>query len=165
MVNVSSSTFDGWFHLPQKWDASYFLGFPHTRNMSSYIVYVFLTILTLVAYRIIYNRYFHPLAHIPGPFLESITILARVYQLRKGTIPYYERELHRKYGPVVRIGPNLVASNDPRHIGIIYHKNVDKAAFFDMPGFGLEHGIVAVRDHAEHRWKKRRLMNPVSLED
>lgn len=128
------------------------------------LIYLPLSLISYLSYRIVYYRYFHPLSHIPGPFWESISTLFRVHKMGKGTINLHERELHRKYGSVVRVGPNLLSSWDPRHIPLIHHSKVDKPAFLDLPGLGLEYGIVSLRDHKEHQWKKRRLMNPVSFQ-
>lgn len=53
------------------------------------------------------------LRHIPGPFLASISYLwlARVaYSERQY---YVHRELGSKYGPLVRVGPNEITTDDP----------------------------------------------------
>jgi len=52
--------------------------------------------LLYVVGRIIYLRYFHPLAHIPGPFFASITGLHRFYYdyIRNGSY-YLQFERYR----------------------------------------------------------------------
>ena len=60
------------------------------------------------------------LSHIPGPFFAKFTNLQRfswVLSLRAHEI---HTEQHRKYGPLVRFGPNMVSVGDPREIGTIY---------------------------------------------
>jgi hypothetical protein len=45
---------------------------------------------------VIYRRFFHPLAKVPGPFLSSVSTLYQSYYNRR----YYLKidELHKKYG-------------------------------------------------------------------
>ncbi|KAI0533334.1 cytochrome P450 [Xylaria digitata] len=60
-----------------------------------------------------YKRYASPLRSIPGPFLASCT---RLWKIRStiGENTHWEHiDLHRKYGPVVRIGPNEVSFSSP----------------------------------------------------
>lgn len=65
-----------------------------------------------------YRAFFHPLSHVPGPFLASITYL---YQfkcniLSKNSSFYLQIEkLHNQYGPVVRISPHQVHLSNPAH--------------------------------------------------
>jgi hypothetical protein len=69
----------------------------------------------------IYSR----LALIPGPFLAGLTDIWRYYA--RNSPGYGERmlNLHRKYGTLVRIGPNMISVSDPGAISTIYDtKNV-----------------------------------------
>ncbi|RPA84492.1 cytochrome P450 [Ascobolus immersus RN42] len=154
-----------WLQLSQQWFISNISRLPATSHLAptSTIVFISLTLFTIIAYSIIYNRFFHPLAHVPGPFWASVTPLVRVYHCTTGTIHLYDQELHRKYGSVVRSAPNLITSNDPRHASKIHHSKSDRPAFFDLPGFGLQHSFATARDHKVHRWKKRRMMDPYSI--
>ncbi|KAI0142977.1 cytochrome P450 [Xylariaceae sp. FL1272] len=60
------------------------------------------------AIRTAYNAYFHPLARIPGPFAWSASRVPFIYSLLNGTIVHDIQDLHRKYGPILRIAPNEV---------------------------------------------------------
>jgi hypothetical protein len=61
----------------------------------------------------IYNRYFHPLAKFPGPFLASITNLYHVWLYWHVAAEHLvDEELHRLYGPVVRKGVNFLSVSD-----------------------------------------------------
>ncbi|KAL7629148.1 hypothetical protein AAE478_000667 [Parahypoxylon ruwenzoriense] len=76
------------------------------RNLS--IAWLSLVATFIVVYWI-YNICFHPLASFPGPLLYSASELPlRWYQIR-GKEPFKLAELHRKYGPVVRIAPNDIS--------------------------------------------------------
>lgn len=53
-----------------------------------------------VVYTVVYNRFFHPLAKVPGPFLASVTFLYQSYYNGR----YYRQieKLHERYGLVAK---------------------------------------------------------------
>ncbi|KAK0621927.1 cytochrome P450 [Bombardia bombarda] len=55
----------------------------------------------------------HRLRHVPGPFLNSLTSLVQVKKVYEGGYHLYLDGLAKKYGPLVRIGPNEVMFSDP----------------------------------------------------
>lgn len=61
----------------------------------------------------IYRLYAHPLRKVPGPFFARITEIWRTVHYFRGTWFDDILELHRKYGPVVRISPNEVSVVSP----------------------------------------------------
>ncbi|KAK5146036.1 hypothetical protein LTR04_001131, partial [Oleoguttula sp. CCFEE 6159] len=67
---------------------------------------------------VVYRRFFHPLAKMPGPFLPAVTMLYRSYYNRQ----YYKRieQMHEKYGPVIRTSPNEIHLMDPENYDRIY---------------------------------------------
>jgi hypothetical protein len=77
-------------------------------------------ILVLGLIYMIYIREFSPLQSIPGPFLASITKLWLVQQQRSYQRPKVDMDLHKKYGPIVRIAPNEVLVSDPQSFKTIY---------------------------------------------
>ncbi|KAI0424370.1 cytochrome P450 [Xylaria sp. FL1042] len=64
--------------------------------------------------RMAYRRYASPLRSIPGPFLASCTRLWKIRSTVSENTQWEHVELHRKYGPVVRIGPNEVSFASPQ---------------------------------------------------
>jgi hypothetical protein len=60
------------------------------------------------------------LSPLPGPRWARFTGLYRVYRLWPGKAPSVYLELHQKYGPIVRTGPNTVSIADPSTIPTIY---------------------------------------------
>lgn len=60
------------------------------------------------------------LRHIPGPFLAKFTPLWRYRIIWRGSAHEKYRELHEKYGPIVRIAPKVLAISDPTAIATIY---------------------------------------------
>ena len=76
-----------------------------------------------------YNLFFHPLRHIPGPLAWRATNLPWSWTLISGRLPFTVLSLHQQYGPVVRIRPDEVSFSDPRAWQDIYgHKVVGKMA-------------------------------------
>ncbi|KAI0537197.1 putative benzoate 4-monooxygenase cytochrome P450 [Xylaria digitata] len=60
------------------------------------------------------------LRHIPGPLLLSLTNLPRVFWVKTGQSQNYYKQLHQKYGVVVRLGPSMVSISNPEVIPILY---------------------------------------------
>jgi hypothetical protein len=63
--------------------------------------------------RCLYKRYASPLRKYPGPFLASFTRLWKVISTASGRTHLQHIELHRKYGPFVRIAPNEISISSP----------------------------------------------------
>jgi hypothetical protein len=81
----------------------------------------FLTLLLVgIIIHLLRNRFKHGLRSIPGPALAAYTKLWRLNDVRKGQAHWTSINLHRKHGPLVRIGPNHVSVSDPREIKNIY---------------------------------------------
>ncbi|KAI2629194.1 cytochrome P450 [Hypomontagnella submonticulosa] len=66
-----------------------------------------------IVLRLLYRRYASPLRQYPGPFLASCTRLWKVYSTASEHTHLDHIELHRKYGPVVRIAPNELSFSSP----------------------------------------------------
>lgn len=57
----------------------------------------------------IYNLYFHPLSHIPGPFLARASGIPYSVHMRSGSIAPWIQYVHKTYGDAVRISPGEVS--------------------------------------------------------
>lgn len=77
----------------------------------------------LIIVRLLRNRWC--LSGIPGPWLASYTRLWKVHDVWQGQHHQTTLELHRRHGPLVRIGPKHISVADPKAIPIIY--NIDKS--------------------------------------
>ncbi|KAH8433934.1 cytochrome P450 [Aspergillus melleus] len=73
-----------------------------------------------------------PLRRFPGPFLAGWTNLWRMFYVRQGQSQRVIQELHKKYGPVVRIAPNVLDLDIPDLIKTIYNTkaNYVKTEFY-----------------------------------
>ncbi|KAM0493214.1 hypothetical protein ACHAP8_009395 [Fusarium lateritium] len=68
----------------------------------------------------IYDVFFSPLKNIPGPIVARFTDLWYVNRVRKGHFEHDNISLHRRYGPIVRYGPNRYSFDHPEAAQIIY---------------------------------------------
>lgn len=69
---------------------------------------------------IVYQRFFSPLASIPGPFWASLTRLWIAKHSWDGDMNTTMIDLHKKYGSLVRTGPDEVSVADQPAIKTIY---------------------------------------------
>ncbi|KAL9048680.1 MAG: hypothetical protein Q9206_005907 [Seirophora lacunosa] len=79
-----------------------------------------ISILVLAVAKWTYRLYFHPLAKVPGPFLAKGTSLWQLVHCYLGDECTAVSELHRRYGKVVRIGPNMIDISDGAALESIY---------------------------------------------
>lgn len=63
---------------------------------------------------------FSPLRRVPGPFIARFTKLWYFARVANGQFHYDNIVLHRKFGPLVRVGPNFVSFDDPSALKPIY---------------------------------------------
>lgn len=103
-----------------------------------------------LAFYIIYQRFFHPLAAYPGPFWASITDVWQVSQFLSLNQPYYLTELHEKHGPFVRYGPDKLSITAEEAVPLIYQKggrNMPKTEFYDAYGAKIPN-VFGMRDES-----------------
>lgn len=97
---------------------------------------------------VVYQRYFHPLASYPGPFLASITDLWQVSQFLGLKQPYNLTELHERHGPFVRYGPDKLSVTAEEIVPLVYQKGgrmMPKTEFYDAYGAAIPN-VFGMRD-------------------
>lgn len=62
-----------------------------------------------VVTQFLYNLFFHPLSGYPGPLLWRAFRLPYVIRALQGKLSYEMLDIHKRYGPVVRVAPNELA--------------------------------------------------------
>ena len=82
-------------------------------------------VLGLVVFNLLRNKFQPGLVKIPGPTLAAYTKFWRLHDVYKGHAHLTAIDLHRKYGPLVRIAPNHVSVADPKMIPVIYTNKGD----------------------------------------
>lgn len=118
---------------------------------------------------ILRTRYRPGLRNIPGPFLAKISNLDRLRSCANGQQMTYHLQLHDKYGPFVRIGPNHVSFSDASLIPQVYSitSKFYKSDFYKMfdikTAAGQTPTVFSVRDEKLHKELKRPIAHAYSM--
>ncbi|ROT38151.1 putative cytochrome P450 [Sodiomyces alkalinus F11] len=117
---------------------------------------------------VIYRLYFSPLAKFPGPKLAAATHWYEVWYdlFSKGTggqFTWKVKEMHDKYGPIVRVNPDEVHIDDPEFWNEVYgastpSKPMDKSGKFKYR-FGIPDATFSTT-HAELHRERRAALAP-----
>ncbi|KAB8210099.1 putative benzoate 4-monooxygenase cytochrome P450 [Aspergillus parasiticus] len=116
-------------------------------------------LISLLAYRV----YFHSLAHIPGPPLAKVTYLYEWYYdlYQSDQFTFQLKDLHHKYGPVIRINPDKVHIDDPDFFDQVFNQTNGRAVkplrVADV--FGPYPATIGTQSHELHRLR-RSALNP-----
>ncbi|OJJ50966.1 hypothetical protein ASPZODRAFT_56920 [Penicilliopsis zonata CBS 506.65] len=118
-----------------------------------------LSIASLVFYRL----YLSPLANVPGPKIAAATSLYHFYHdvIRDGQYVWVVRDMHKQYGPVVRIRPDEIHVNDPNAIDAVLgtigkRRNKYKVTLNGYMAYG---SVLGTESHDLHR-HRRAALNP-----
>ncbi|KAH8894276.1 isotrichodermin C-15 hydroxylase [Thozetella sp. PMI_491] len=125
-----------------------------------------LTLLTSMAIlyvivQIIYNIFFHPLRSYPGPYTRAASRLPYTISIFRGDVTHKVKELHDKFGPVVRIAPDSLSYTCSQAWTDIYGlKQSDKRGNLPKdPKFYLKPpgciDTISTADDANHRRLRR----------
>lgn len=87
-----------------------------TRILITSFVAIAILLLAVAAYRLL----LHPLSQVPGPKYAGVSNIWLAYQVRNGRTVELGKELHRRYGEMVRVGPNEVWFSSKEAFDIIY---------------------------------------------
>ncbi|KAF2771253.1 cytochrome P450 [Teratosphaeria nubilosa] len=101
-----------------------------------------------------------PLSHIPGPWYTRYTSLVFTFNSLVPRVHVYVDNLHRIYGPVVRLSPTMVAVADPDGIQDIYRtsRGYLKGPIYDS----LIRSFFATRDPVLHGQRRRLFARPLA---
>ncbi|KAL9116115.1 MAG: hypothetical protein Q9227_000484 [Pyrenula ochraceoflavens] len=128
-----------------------------------YPVYVFGAAVALVFLRalvFLVSSVRSPLRSVPGPLLARFTRLWYIKALYPANFEQTNIKLHRKYGPVVRLTPNIYSLDDPEAAKAIYgySSQFPKSDWYFAwrhpdPGFTTIFSDQNIKRHAEQRRK------------
>lgn len=122
------------------------------------------TVIYLVSL-ILYRLYLHPLSGVPGPRLAAITSWYETYYdlFKAPGGQYWNKldELHKSYGPIIRINTNEVQIHDPEFYTQIYAGGSTKRNRYarSVSGNGSPGSMASAVSHDLHRLR-RSSINP-----
>ncbi|KAM0511519.1 hypothetical protein ACHAPE_009771 [Trichoderma viride] len=122
---------------------------------------------TYIVSFLFYNLFLHPLRRFPGARLSRATVLPKLYFLSRGKLIYHIQDLHKRYGPVVRVAPNELSFTDPQAWEDIFirqppgiaktshsHALAPDMAFYNPFG-DLPPSVISSDDEAHHHLRKK----------
>lgn len=122
-----------------------------------------LIITTIILSRYLRRFFFHPLKHVPGPWFAAMTNLHQWYCYQSGKEHLIRQAMHEKYGPVVRVAPDLVEISDSKFLPVVYHKHVSRAEVHDSDLTANKLSVINAYDYKEHAHRKRKVAHAVSF--
>lgn len=108
----------------------------------------------------VYRLYFSPLAAYPGPKLAALSNWYEFYYdvILQGQFTPHIQELHKRYGPVIRITPFELHIDDPAYHEQLYARSGrrDKYSYF-ASRFGYASDSFSTIHHDLHRLRRKAL--------
>ncbi|KAH7038349.1 cytochrome P450 CYP684A2, partial [Microdochium trichocladiopsis] len=110
-----------------------------------------------------FRLYYGPLQRVPGPWYTNLTTMVYIFHTLRGNGPRYVDELHKIYGPVLRLGPDKVDTTEIEGVKKIHRVKADylKTSFYQGVPPGKEH-MLNTQDRAFHRRHRKLLSAPLS---
>ncbi|KAI0096639.1 cytochrome P450 oxidoreductase [Nemania sp. FL0031] len=111
------------------------------------------------------SHYYNGLNKIPGPFIAGLTSLWKWNAVRREEMHTISADLHDKFGPLVRIGPNHVSASSAEAINVVHRA---RTGFTKAPMYGILqpkfegsdlHNIFSTQDPEYHAALKRTMGN------
>ncbi|KAI3323954.1 cytochrome P450 [Xylariaceae sp. AK1471] len=106
-----------------------------------------------------------PLRALPGPFLARWTDAWYAWNVYKGHWEMRNIDLHRKYGTIVRYGPNRYSISDPEALNTIYGHGTrfTKSSWYDVWSSPGALNIFTDRSIQRHANARRQLQSTYSM--
>lgn len=135
--------------------------FPHNAILRLFAIGAFSYVSSLIVYRL----FFHPLSRFPGPKLAGLTYLYEFYyDVAKppgGQYIWKLEELHKQYGPIIRITPDEVQISDPEFFDKVYASGSIRRNRWERAGTGKTSpgSMASAESHDLHRMRRNTLNN------
>ncbi|TVY92052.1 Cytochrome P450 monooxygenase [Lachnellula willkommii] len=125
-----------------------------TASLFAYFIYF--------VFVIVHRLYFSPLASFPGPKLAAATGWYEFYYQYwlNGQYIFQIEEMHKKYGPIVRVTPEELSIHDPEFYNELYvTESKRRTDHYDQfgQGIGFDDSHLFTKDHDLHRVRRKPL--------
>ncbi|KAJ2983507.1 hypothetical protein NUW58_g6236 [Xylaria curta] len=134
-------------------------------DFASYAWPILASLVAYALYTAIWRIYLSPIAHIPGSRLAALTRLYEMYYdaWLGGQYTFKIIELHKKYGPIIRISPWELHIADPDFYDTLYagasaSRRSEKDPYYTR-FVGLDLCVFSTVQHELHR-RRRAALNP-----
>lgn len=111
----------------------------------------------------VYRLYLHPLAKFPGPRIAALTLWYEFYYdvVKGGKYTWEIGQMHRRYGPIVRINPYELHIDEPDYYDELYSGSGKKRDKWEWSAkmFGNSTSMLGTVPHDHHRLR-RSALNP-----
>ncbi|KAI9666683.1 MAG: hypothetical protein M1821_004619 [Bathelium mastoideum] len=102
-----------------------------------------------------------PIAKFPGPKLAALSFWYEFYYdvVKGGRYTWKIRELHERFGPIIRINPYEIHVDDPKFYYNLYTGPTEKRDkwAWSMNMFGMKAATFSTVPHELHRWRRAAL--------
>jgi hypothetical protein len=124
---------------------------------------LFLSLLLWTIYGIIWRLYLSPISRFPGPKLAAVTYWYEFYYdvfPNYGQYTFHTGNLHKKYGPIVRINPYELHISTPQFYETLYSSSKKRDKWYwQTKMLGVNSSAFATVNHVKHR-ERRSALNP-----
>jgi len=127
---------------------------------ATHLVIVAGLVLIYTTYKFFWGFYLSPIANVPGPRLAALTWWYEFYYdvILGGQYVFKIIELHKKYGPVVRINPEEVHVGDPNFHSTLYNRNKRRDRWaFQAEQFLADGSVEGTIGHDLHKHRRTAL--------
>ncbi|KAI0503214.1 trichodiene oxygenase [Xylaria bambusicola] len=122
---------------------------------------IFAVSMMYLAGMIFYRLKLHPLARFPGPKLAAVTRGYEAYYdfVLNGKYTFKIKELHMKYGPIIRISPHELHIHDHDFLNALYNHDSMKKYAWSYDAHTAKGSTAFTIDHQLHK-ARRQPLNP-----
>ena len=107
----------------------------------------------------------NPLRKIPGPWLPGLSSTPLFFQSIRGKRATWIKDLHRRYGGVIRIAPHKVCVSDDMGIKLVYSNKASKSHAYDAFRFRDVKMCIGLLDMKEAHSRRKALLPAFSRQN
>ncbi|KZT53068.1 cytochrome P450 [Calocera cornea HHB12733] len=133
----------------------------HQASPALALLVVFVALVFYVTASLLRGLFLSPLSRFPGPKLAAVTRFWAFFEAISGRKVKGVHELHKMYGPIVRVGPNDLSISAPEAIPRLYSYKpfLKDPTFYDALNGGKVEGHLVCQTNPETHARRRKLIS------